>query len=300
MLRSIKGFLKFISIERGIMLFMIAMGATFLISKNASLLGAIYFGVVAFCGWSGVDAINNVYDVDLDVKSDPLRSEYTKNLGKTGHFIALIFFAASMSLGAITGIQLVTVFVFLGILAGVLYSVPPFRLRQTIYKPLVNFSVGAVPVLMVAAFFNVFSAQIVVLLLLIGISTAVNSLWEDLADYTSDVDAHARTMLVVLGFKRGLYLTIAMGYCLIPLMILVGVLFQLTLLYFVVLTALIAYLSIRLIQNRHILFGGAKTDTKTMLKLGEMFAQDFVIIALVHTTNLMVSGYLTYQQVLLL
>ena len=300
MLRSVKGFLKFISIERGIMLFMIAMGATFLIAKNASLLGAIYFGFVAFCGWSGVDAINNVYDVDLDVKSDPLRSEYTKNLGKMGLFIALIFFAVSMSLGAITGIPLVTVFVFLGILAGVVYSVPPFRLRQTIYKPLVNFSVGAVPVLMVAAFFNVFSVQIVVLLFLIGISTAVNSLWEDLADYVSDVDAHARTMLVVLGFKRGLYLTIAMGYCLVPLMILVGILFQLTLLYFIVLTALIAYLSIRLIQNRHILFGGDKTDTKTMLKLGEMFAQDFVIIALVHTTNLMISGYLTYQQVFLL
>ncbi len=300
MLRSVKGFLKFISIERGIMLFMIAMGATFLISKNASLLGAIYFGFVAFCGWSGVDAINNVYDVDLDVKSDPLRSEYTKNLGKMGLFIALIFFAVSMSLGAITGIQLVTVFVFLGILAGVIYSVPPFRLRQTIYKPIVNFSVGAVPVLMVAAFFNVFSVQILVLLLLIGISTAVNSLWEDLADYTSDVDASARTMLVVLGFKRGLYLTIAMGYCLVPLMILVGILFQLTLLYFVVLTALIAYLSIRLIQNRQVLFGGANADTKTMLKLGEVFAQDFVIIALVHTTNLMVSGYLTYQQVFLL
>ena len=300
MLRSVKGFLKFISIERGIMLFMIAMGATFLIAKNASLLGAIYFGFVAFCGWSGVDAINNVYDVELDVKSDPLRSEYTKNLGKMGLFIALIFCAVSMSLGAITGIQLVTVFVFLGILAGVIYSVPPFRLRQTIYKPVVNFSVGAVPVLMVAAFFNVFSVQILVLLLLIGISTAVNSLWEDLADYTSDVDARARTMLVVLGFKRGLYLTIAMGYCLVPLMILVGVLFQLTLLYFVVLTALIAYLSIRLIQNRQVLFGGAKADTKTMLKLGEVFAQDFVIIALVHTTNLMVSGYLTYQQVFLL
>ena len=134
MLRSVKGFLTFISVERGIMLFMIAMGSTFLIAKNASLLGAIYFGFVAFCGWSGADAINNIYDVDLDVKSDPLRADYTKNLGKMGLFISLIFFALSMSLGAITGIQLVTVFVFVGILAGVVYSVPPFRLRQTIYK----------------------------------------------------------------------------------------------------------------------------------------------------------------------
>jgi len=299
MLRGVKGFLTFISVERGIMLFMIAMGSTFLIAKNASLLGAIYFGFVAFCGWSGADAINNIYDVDLDVKSDPFRADYTKNLGKMGLFIALIFFAASMSLGAITGIQLVTVFVFLGIIAGIVYSVPPLRLRQTIYKPVVNFSVGAVPVLIVAAFFNVFSVQILVLLLLMGISTAVNSLWEDLADYHSDFDAHARTMLVILGIKRGLYLTIMMGYSLIPLMILVGVLFNLSLLYFIVLTALIGYISIRLVQNRHVLIGGTKNDTETMLKLGKAFAKDFVIIALVHTTNLMLSGYLTYQQVFL-
>jgi 4-hydroxybenzoate polyprenyltransferase len=291
MLRSVKGFLAFISIERGIMLFMITMGATFLMAENAALLRAIYLGFVAFCGWSGVDAINNVYDVDLDVKSDPLRSEYTKNLGRLG---------LSMSLGAITGVQLVTVFVFVGIIAGVVYSVPPFRLRQTVYKPVVNFSVGAVPVLIVAAFFNVFSVQILVLLLLIGITTAVNSLWEDLADYASDFDARARTMLVVLGFKRGLQITIMMGYCLIPLMILVGILFQLSLLYFLVLTALIGYISLRLVQNRHVLFGGVKADTESMFKLGEMFAKDFVIIALVHTTNLMLSGYLTYQQVFLI
>lgn len=295
MLRSVKGFLKFISIERGIMLFMIAMGATFLIEESVTLLQAIYFGFVAFCGWSGVDAINNVYDVDLDVKSDPLRAEYSKNLGRLGPCIALIFFALPMSLGMITGVPLVVVFVFVGILIGVLYSIPPFRLRQTIYKPFVNFSVGAVPVLIVAAFFNVFSIQVWSLMFLIGITTAVNSLWEDLADYASDYDARARTMLVVLGYKRGLHATIAVGYCLIPLMILVGILFQLNLLYFLVLTALVVYISIHLVQNHHILFGGFEDHTESMFKLGEMFARDFVIIAVVQTTNLMLSGYLKYQ-----
>ncbi|MCW4016481.1 MAG: UbiA family prenyltransferase [Candidatus Bathyarchaeota archaeon] len=279
---------------------MITMGSTFLMAKSTTLSGAIYLGFVAFCGWSGVDAINNVYDVDLDVKSDPLRADYTKNLGRTGLCISLIFFALSMSLGAITGIQLVTVFVFIGILAGVVYSVPPFRLRQTIYKPLVNFSVGAVPVLMVAAFFDVFSVEILVLLSLIGVSTAVNSLWEDLADYKSDFNAHARTILIVLGFKRGLYFTIIMGYSLIPLMILVGILFKLSILYFVILAALICYISLRLVQNRHLLVGGSSANKESLLKLGEAFAKDFVIIALVHTTNLMISGYLTYQQVILI
>ena len=296
MLGSTKGFLTFISFERGIMVFMITMGATFLITRSAILPEAIYLGFVAFCIWSGADAINNVYDVDLDVKSDPFRSDYTRNLGDLGRYIFLIFFILSISLGVITGIQLVTVFVVLGVFAGVVYSMPPFRLRQTIYKPVVNFSVGAVPVLIVAAFFNVFSVQIMVLTFLVGISTAVNSLWEDLADFKSDLGAKARTILIVLGVKRGIYLTIFLGYCLIPLMILVGILFQLTLLYFGIIAVLISYLSIRIVKNRQVLFGGSNTDLASMLKLGEMFAANFVIVALVFTINMMLSGYLTYQQ----
>ncbi len=77
---------------------------------------------------------------------------------------------------------------------GVLYSVPPFRLRKTAYKPLVNFTVGAVPVLIIAAFFNDFSFNVLSLVFLIGVTTAVNSLWEDLADYASDFHSGSRTV----------------------------------------------------------------------------------------------------------
>ncbi|MFZ7136951.1 MAG: UbiA family prenyltransferase [archaeon] len=293
---SLKGFMSFISVERGIMLFMINMGATFLIAQSSTLPNAVYLGIIAFLLWSGVDAINNVYDAELDEKSDPKRAKFTKNLGKLGLTITLGLFAITMSLGAATGILLVVVFIFIGIIAGVIYSVPPFRLRQTILKPIVNLSVGAIPVLIVAAFYNVFSIQVLTLILLMGISTAVNSLWEDLADYKSDFNAKAKTTLVVLGFKKGLYLTIIMGYSLIPLMLIVGMMFQLNSIYFIILGGLITYISIRLIQNRNIITG--KPEHETLLAAGESFAKDFVIVALVHTTNLMLSGYLTYQQIL--
>ncbi len=299
MLDRVKGFLSFISVERGLMLFMIAMGATFLVARNPTFTEAAYLGVVAFCLWSGVDAINNVYDVDLDIKSDSFRANFTRSLGRFGLYISLAIFVLSMALGVITGIQLVTVFVFVGIVAGVVYSVPPFRLRQTILKPLVNVSVGAVPVLIVASFFNTFSFQLLVLVLLIGLSTAANSLWEDLADYESDHASNARTLVVVLGFKRGFLLTVLVGYCLVPLMVLVGILFQLSLLYFVVLGALIAFLSLRLVQHRNALFRSSNTELDTLLRLGNSFAKDFVIIALVHTANLMINGFLNYQQIIL-
>ncbi|MGD9130667.1 MAG: UbiA family prenyltransferase [Candidatus Bathyarchaeota archaeon] len=300
MLDTVKGFLTFISVERGLMLFMIAMGATFLVAQNPTFAEAVYLGVVAFCLWSGVDAINNVYDVDLDMKSDSFRANFTRGLGRFGLYISLAIFALSMALGLITGIQLMSFFIFVGIVAGVAYSVPPFRLRQTIYKPLVNVSVGAVPVLIVASFFNTFSFQLLVLVLLIGLSTAANSLWEDLADYESDFASNARTLVVVLGFKRGFFITVLVGYCLVPLMVLVGILFQLGLLYFLVLGTLIAYLSFRLIQHRNTLFRSSNVELDSLLKLGEAFAKDFVIIALVHTANLMINGFLNYQQIILI
>ncbi|MCX6660434.1 MAG: UbiA family prenyltransferase [Candidatus Bathyarchaeota archaeon] len=294
MIGSIKGFAQFISVERGFMLLMISIGATFLIGENVTWVQAIYLSVVAFCGWSAVDSINNICDADLDAKSDPSRSEYTRRLGRRGLYISILFSVLSVCLGVITRIPLVIVLILAGLLAGVLYSVSPFRLRQTLYKPLVNFSVGAVPVLITAAFFNIFSVEVWVLMLLIGATTAVNSLWEDLADYSSDLSTHSRTMLIVLGLKRGLLATVVLGYCLVPLMVLVGTLFHLNLLYYLVLAALTAYMSLRLILERSVLFEHSEGKTEPLLNLGTLFARDFVIMAIIQTTNLMLSGYLRY------
>ncbi len=182
-----KGFAQFISVERGLMLFMISMSATFLIVQSLNLAQALYLSVTVFCIWSAVDAINNVCDVDLDALSDPARSQFTKKIGKLALYTIVGFVALSLALGAFSMVPYVLLFVGVGLFFGVLYSVPPFRLRKTAYKPVVNFTVGAVPVLIVAAFFNVFSINIVALVLLIGVTTAVNSLWEDLADYASDI-----------------------------------------------------------------------------------------------------------------
>ena len=69
---------------------------------------------------------------------------------------------------------------------------------------------------------------------------------------------------------------------------------------FVILSILIVFISLRLIQNRKLLFKNKNLDQETILKLGEKFSKDFVITALIHTTNLMISGYLTYHQILLI
>jgi len=284
-----RGFYLFISFERGVMLFMISMGSALLIGGRSDWLEAVYLGLIGFFGWSCVDAINNVSDVELDKESDPFRSEFTASLGQWSFVIIVLLFSASIGLGLVTSRPLVTILILLGIFIGVVYSVPPLRLRQTVYKPVVNSAVGAIPVIVVSAFYNVFTVEAYTLALLMGVATAVNSLWEDLADYSSDLKSRASTVLIVLGLKRGLLITILLGYSLIPLMALIGLMFKLGAVYYGILTALMAFLSLHILQGRRILLG---EDTEMIHELSSKLARDFVIIAVVHTTNLMLSGYL--------
>jgi 4-hydroxybenzoate polyprenyltransferase len=292
MLQDVKGFAQFISVERGLMLFLISIGVTFLTAQALAWPTALFLGVLMFCIWSAVDAINNVCDVDLDRLSDPHRAHFTKRIGRVGLFIVGVFVAASLAMGAVTMMPYVVLLVAAGIGFGVLYSVPPFRLRKTAYKPIVNFTVGAVPVLIIAAFFNVFSINILSLVLLIGITTAVNSLWEDLADYASDFHSGSRTVPIIFGFRKGLFITIILGYAMLPMMVLVGVLFGLGWVYYASLLGLAAFVTLRIVQKRSTLFQDDKSDTSRLHKLGTILARDFVIIAIVFTFSLMISSLL--------
>jgi 4-hydroxybenzoate polyprenyltransferase len=298
MFQNVKGFAHFISAERGLMLFMISIGATFLIVESMDLLKAVFLGVIAFCGWSAVDALNNIFDADLDRLSDPIRAEYTKRLGKVGLIVAGAFTLVSLILGSITMMPWVVLLIGVGLFFGVLYSVPPFRLRKTMYKPIVNMAVGSVPVLIVAAFFNVFSPSTVILALLVGVTTSVNSLWEDLADYKSDFSSGSKTVPIIFGFRRGLFLTIIMGYVMLPLMVCVGLQFQLGWVYYAALFAVASFVSLRLFQKRVALFKGNSDDMKRLLQLGEVLAKDFVIIAIVFTFSLMLSGLLKINPII--
>lgn len=290
MLRELRGFAKFISAERGVMVFAIAVGAAFLMLDSNAWNQVTYLGVIVFLGWSGVDALNNVFDKELDAVSHPSRAEFTRRLGELGLPVALGLCALSSLLGVLSSSIYVVFWVVVGIFFGVLYSAPPFRLRQTLWKPVVNFTVGAVPVLIVAAFASATYPSVLVLVAVIGITTAVNSLWEDLADYVPDLKSGARTIHIVLGPRKGMLLTIALGYALIPLMLLVGVMFNLPMVFYVILLALAAFVSLRLWLSRKIL---GSQDINRLLELGKVLSKDFVIVAIVQTLNLMLSGYLS-------
>jgi hypothetical protein len=83
----------------------------------------------------------------------------------------------------------------------------------------------------------------------------------------------------------------------IPMMVFVGLLFQLGWLYYASLIGLAAFISLRIIQKRVTLFQDHKDDHKKLHKLGEVLAKDFVIVAIVFTLSLMVSSLIKISPV---
>jgi hypothetical protein len=182
MINSLKGYAEFLAIQRGLMLFMVTLGGAFLIGGSTSLHPALLLGAIVFCFWSFSDAINNIYDKELDAISDPKRAEFTEKLGKKAYFITCLFAGLVFSLGALTLNWSVFFVISVGMLLGFVYSAPPIRLRTTIVKPLVNFVFGGVAIFISAAYFWVFTLNVLVLTLFFGIVTTVNSIWGDLAE----------------------------------------------------------------------------------------------------------------------
>jgi len=72
-------------------------------------------------------------------------------------------------------------------------------------------------------------------------------------------------------------------------MVPIGLMFKLGVVYYGILAVLVAFMSLHILQNWRILLG---EETDTMYKLSQKLARDFVIIAVTHTTNLMLSSYL--------
>lgn len=81
MLQDLKGFAQFISVERGLMLFMISVGAAFLMGETLVWSSAVFLGIIVFCLWSAADNMslpiwNNMntltekYGVKLDIIYD--------------------------------------------------------------------------------------------------------------------------------------------------------------------------------------------------------------------------------------
>ncbi|MCW3983517.1 MAG: UbiA family prenyltransferase [Candidatus Bathyarchaeota archaeon] len=291
MLASLQGYSEFIAIQRGLMLFVVTLGGAFLVGNSTALLPALHLAAIVFCFWTFSDAINNIHDKELDATSDPKRAQFTEKLGKKAYYITYLFLGLTLFLSALTLNWLVFAVISVGLIIGFIYSAPPIRLRTTIVKPLVNFVFGAVAIFISGAHFGVFTLNVLLLTLLFGVVTTVNSIWGDLADYQSDKNSGARTLPVILGFRNGLFFTVILGCMLIPIMTYIGLMYSVYPVYYVVLAVVVSYMLTKLFIKRRMLSKN-RENTSEQLSLGGLLSKDFVKITLVFSVTFAVCAFI--------
>jgi 4-hydroxybenzoate polyprenyltransferase len=214
--------LQFVAADSALALFIGTMLMTFFLAPQFNIFQALYLGGIILFGWIGVDMINNIYDVEMDKVAHPARALVTEKLGAWTKIIASLFLVTSFCLSLITRNFLVVLAVAAAMLSGTVYSVPPFRLRQTMLKPVVNFTVGLILTFLVASFYGQFTVAAYLLMLLAGLSTTSASLWDDVIDYEGDLKGNAKTIVAVIGQKEGAYLSFLSSFSLIPVLHFIG------------------------------------------------------------------------------
>ncbi len=171
-------------------------------------------------GWQFTTLLNDLYDLEIDDHVHPNRPLVSGRL-EARHYIDMLVFTALLSLliSLLLGPPLVLL-TCLGILFGVLYSVPPIRLRDRLYG---HICVGLGSV--IGFLFGVYSPYIwrdgiylssmriergiqfypdvlqatIIILVVLSVSPLINAL----SDYEGDRRAGVRNVYTVFGLEKG-------------------------------------------------------------------------------------------------
>lgn len=225
------------------------------ICNHPSDMFGIFMAFIAiFMSFQSAVIINDVYDSDIDVVSNPQRPLVTKTISLEEYkFIAKLFALFALAISFCIS-ETFFFFVLLYNLLAFLYSAPPFRLRQflgvsnlvlaTIF--MVTFHAGA-SVLISEYRFDVIPPNIT-FTLLIGYALALTV--KDSKDYEGDKKAHIQTLYTLFGNKKGNYVTtilVCLAIFLTPILLHLR-----QLLVFSITISFIFLLIIILIKNRNL------------------------------------------------
>jgi len=288
----LRAFSQFITVDSGLALFVATILLSFLMAPKFDLFQACYLGLIIFCGWCGVDMLNNICDTEADALSHPARAEIIRTLGVWTGIIAGLFLAIAFGLGFGTQNVLVMLLIVAAFSSGVLYSIPPFRLRQTILKPIMNLSVGVILALLVASFYSCFTVATWLIVVLAGAATLSASLWDDVIDYEGDWKGGAKTMPVIIGPKKGAYLSFLSSFSLLPLLFFIGIVFNLAGFYYLSLLLVAVGMLTKLIQNRNILSTNFEQNEEAWINLMKTTFKNYDALAFMQMLVLIFAVYL--------
>ena|GEM_PF-6372280 len=192
--------------------------------------------------WTFGIILNDIYDVEIDKKSKKGRPLITKEiLTKTYYSVAVV--CAILALGSTLFLaSITTLLISIFILISVAYSIPPVRLRDYAFSPVVLGAVSAISFL-VGAYANstTYSPPILLISLLIFIALSLGSTVKDLEDISGDKNAKVRNIFTIYGKEGGKKIVSALIFSsfLVPLVLFMHLQ---DLAFFIIFGAVAAYL----------------------------------------------------------
>lgn len=170
--------------------------------------------IIVFIWWFTV-LLNQVYDIGIDEITNKKRilvyyKEYSSQLKQVAILFGILSFLLSCLLGYI--VILTSIALFLGIL----YSVPPFRLRTSIFSPVfiglgssIGFFIGYLTPKPFTYLSNVpnFSFQSLKIGFVIFFALTIGPCIKDFKDYAGDSKHGVKNIFTLYGLKKGINIT---------------------------------------------------------------------------------------------
>lgn len=163
--------------------------------------------IVPFFGWQFSIVVNDIYDYNIDKLTNKDRPLVKKALTVEDYkFVALIFAFFALSFSTILNLQ-IFLLTILGLVLGVIYSVPPIRLRRHFVGNLVmgislviSFTIGFLIANDINSIFNSKNYVFIFLLLLFG---TLITFTKDIKDIKSDSKYDVKNFYTVYGKEKG-------------------------------------------------------------------------------------------------
>lgn len=161
--------------------------------------------IVSFL-WQYNIVLNNIHDKKIDV-AENRKTPVTEKIVDVDIYkkIGLCFLAVSLLLGFLMQNQVFILLVIVYAILAVIYSVPPFRLRNHILSTFF-IGMGSVISFFIGYFQSIYTPiayDILLFSFLIFIATSAGTLTKDIKDFRGDRKAGVRNIFTVYGIKRG-------------------------------------------------------------------------------------------------
>ena len=166
-------------------------------------------------GWQGIVIVNDVYDLDIDLISNPERP-LPKKLTTVSRYrdFAILFIAISLLLAAAVSWRTFIMFLLLLVILNLAYSAPPFRLKRTLLGAPLLIGLGS-SILALTGYIaggGKLTERDFLIGIIIGTCFGLGSVTKDLKDVDGDRLSGSLTVFTVLGRKAGKRIATALAF----------------------------------------------------------------------------------------